>query len=116
MNLGVVGARNFDNRAFVDAAIRRVARKEPDAVLLVSAFSWVGTWARIEATRHRLAVVEYPAEEGDWRAAHRRLVADCDALVVFWDGQCRVTAEAVILAQRGRKVLRIYRFLPRAPR
>lgn len=119
MKLGVIGARNFDNRAFVDAAIRRAATKNPDVVLLVSTFSWIGAWARLEGQRHKVTTVEYRATDNDWYGwmrEHKRLIDDCDALVVFWDGECRVTAQSAVLAKKEGKVLRVYRVAPRRPR
>lgn len=118
MKLGIIGARNFDNRAFVDAAIRRASQKNPDLTLLVSNFSWVGAWARMEGGRHRVASVEFKTTDNDWfgwMQVHRRLVEECDALIVFWDGSCRVTAQSAVFAQRQGKVLRVYRVTPKRP-
>lgn len=104
MRVAIVGSREFAQPELVRGFVRQLAAKYPDAVVVSGAARGVDRIAEAEAKLSGLSVLSFPA---DWdthgkSAGFKRnavIVANCDRLVAFWDGESKGTRHSIRLAQ-----------------
>jgi hypothetical protein len=110
--LAVVGSRSFNNYELLAQTIDRLGR--PMVIISGGAIGADRLAARYAKEREISLIELLP----DWKQYGRRaglvrnerIVADCDQLVAFWDGQSRGTAHAIRTAKAKGKAPVIVRF------
>jgi hypothetical protein len=106
----IVGSRKYDDRAQVDEFVSRLPA---GTVVIVGGAPGVDTWAEIAARWQRFEVLVRRADWGRYgpSAGFKRnaeMVAECDTLTAFWNGESRGTAHSVRLAAFARKLNHVY--------
>jgi hypothetical protein len=115
VRIAIVGSRGF---APLELVRDYVARLHPGCTVLTGGARGVAPVAARAARDRGLAVVVHHA---DWarhgRAAgpirNRQIVAECQALVAFWDGGSRGTAHVVEQAKAARRPIELVVVGPR---
>ena len=114
--VAIIGSREYGDLDQVRSFVAGLQRKHPGSVVISGGARGVDAVAAAAARSVGLQVVVLPAQ---WRqggvfdrsAGCRRnaaIVAACDVLVAFWDGQSRGTAHAVSAARRAGKQVFVY--------
>lgn len=106
-SLAIVGSRNYGREDLVRAYVRAVARRHPDALLVVGGCAGPETWAADEAERIGLSVHREPRQTGnggEWRRVGA-IIRRADAVVVFWD---LASSGAVWKADRSKEAGKLF--------
>lgn len=108
--VAIVGSREYPSLEFVRSFVRRLAARDPSAVVVSGNARGVDRAAEEEAKAAGLGVVSLPA---DWdthgKAAgfirNGQIVERCDVVAAFWDGRSSGTLDTVRRAEvAGKRV------------
>jgi len=108
--VAVVGSREYPSLGLVREFVRRLAARDPSAVVVSGNARGVDRAAEEEARAAGLEVVSLPADWGAHGKAagfvrNGQIVERCDAVAAFWDGRSNGTADTVRKAEAaGKKV------------
>jgi hypothetical protein len=108
--VAVVGSREYPLLKLVREFVRRLAARDPGAVVVSGNARGVDRAAEEEARAAGLEVVSLPADWGAHGKAagfvrNGQIVERCDAVAAFWDGQSSGTVDTVRRAEAaGKKV------------
>jgi len=103
--VAVVGSRDFKRLDLVEAAVQNLG----PSVIVSGGARGVDTAAEKEAKR--LGYPEPAIHRADWRLHGKKagmlrnlkIINDCEALIVFWDGSSPGTAHTLKLAERAER-------------
>jgi len=104
MRLAIVGSRKFQDYRLLCRVVGNVTG--PINYIVSGGASGADKLAERYAHEHGIGLVVYPA---NWAlygksAGYRRnqsIVANCDAVLAFWDGQSRGTKHTIDIAQKS---------------
>ena len=108
--VAIVGSREYPSLELVRSFVRRLAARDPSAVVVSGNARGVDRAAEEEARAAGLEVVSLPADWGAHGKAagfirNGQIVERCDAVAAFWDGRSNGTADTVRKAEAaGKKV------------
>ena len=116
MKVIVAGSRTFSDRALAFAKLDRIlANIKPGDCTIVSGGARgadrIGeAYARARGLKCEVLAADWAAGRGAGYERNRRMAAVADALVAFWDGESRGTADMIRLMQAAGKPVRVVRF------
>lgn len=110
MRLAIVGSRDFPDLEMVRDYIRTL---HPTVDIISGGARGVDAVAVDEARKLKMRWKEFKpvGNLADPRVYHERndlIVAHCDALVAFWDGESRGTESTIRKAETARKLLHVF--------
>lgn len=94
-----MGSREYPDK---DTVVQVVIGLPKDTIIVSGGARGVDSWARETAREHGYEYEEYPA---NWKVhgkaagmiRNRQLVAACDHVIIFWDGESRGTKNTIDL-------------------
>ena len=116
MKVIVAGSRTFSDRALAFAKLDRIlANVGPGECTIVSGGARgadrIGeAYARARGLKCEVFPADWAAGRGAGYERNQRMAAVADALVAFWDGESRGTADMIRLMQTAGKPVRVVRF------
>lgn len=116
MKVIVAGSRTFEDRVLAFAKLDRIlAKVGPEGCVIVSGGARgadrIGeAYARARGMACEVMAADWSRGRGAGYERNRRMAAAADALVAFWDGESRGTADMIRLMQAAGKPVRVVRF------
>lgn len=109
MRVAIVGSREFPAPQMVRGFCLGL---DPGTIVVSGAARGVDKVAANCARSFGLEVIEIPFKEGLGKAGgparNTEIVARCDVMVAFWDGESTGTADAITKARRAGKLLAVF--------
>ena len=115
LKLIVAGSRGFDDYGLLRAKLDALLATSPDAVIVSGGASGADALGERYAKDRGLAVKRFPAQwQAYGRAAgpirNQAMAKYADALVAFWDGKSRGTANMIWAARAAGLQVRVIRY------
>lgn len=111
----VAGTRSFSNYPFIASKLDRLLVRRADAMILTGDAPGVDACAARYARERRLSFEIY---EADWDMGEQAgpirnatMASEADALVAFWDGKSRGTADMISKAKGYGLEVRVIRII-----
>ena len=116
MKVIVAGSRSFNDRVLAFGKLDRIlANVRPGECTIISGGARgadrIGeAYARARGLKCEVLAADWSTGRGAGYARNRRMAAVADALVAFWDGESRGTADMIRLMRAAGKPVRVVRF------
>lgn len=109
MRLAIIGSRNFDDAELLENTLEPYRKK---VTLVVSggargADSLGEEWAEAYGIKTLIFKADWSKGKGAGFLRNIDIIANCDAVIAFWDGRSPGTAHSVQLAKNVNKPLKI---------
>ena len=117
MRVIVAGSRAFNDKALAFARLDRIlVRVAPQELVVISGGArgadQIGeAYARARGIKCEVYAADWSRGRGAGYERNRQMAAVADALVAFWDGASRGTADMIRLMKAAGKPVRVVRFL-----
>ena len=114
MKVIVAGSRTFDDKALAFAKLDRILANTADCTIVsggARGADRIGeAYARARGIKCEVYATDWSRGRGAGYERNRQMAAVADALVAFWDGASRGTADMIRLMETAGKPVRVVRF------